>query len=183
MDNEELIIQRAAGGDGQAFRWIVEKYQIFVFNICLNVVKDIQHAENIAQETFLKAYRSLYLYELKGFKTWLGKIALNKALDYQRKLNSQKKRESNILEEVEPYVAAEEDSMAEELTKKEDRKKIILLCNQLPDIYKDIVKKHYIYEKCYAEIALEEGISIKTVESRLYRARKLLKSKWEEDEQ
>jgi len=181
MDNEELIIKAAAKGNEQAFRIIVEKYQRFVYNICFNVIRDSQHAENIAQETFLQLYKSLSLYEYKGFKTWLGRIALNKAIDYQRKLSNIKKRETSLIGEEEVAAIIHQDSMEEELFRKEDNKKIITMCNELPEVYRDTVKKYYIQEKGYAEIALEEGVSIKTIESRLYRAKKILKERWEED--
>lgn len=181
MDSEELLIKSAAKGNEQAFRIIVETYQRFVYNICLNVVRDPQHAENIAQETFLQLYRSLMKYEYKGFKTWLGKIALNKAIDYQRKLSTVRARETCLLYDLESEELAEQKDMSEELEKKETRVKIIKICNELPETYKNTVKKYYIQEKCYAEIAFEEGVSVKTVESRLYRAKKILKERWEED--
>ena len=181
MENEEIIIRKAQQGNQQAFRILVEKYQLLIYSICYNVVKDSQHAENIAQETFLQVFRSLPNYEYKGFKTWIGRIALNKAIDYQRKATELKKREVEYIDDVELIVATDGQNMEDELGRKEDIKKIGELCNQLPDIYRTILRKYYIKEMCYADIALEEGISVKTVESRLYRARKLLKEKWEED--
>lgn len=181
MDNEDLIIQKAAEGSEQAFRLLVEKYQSFVFRICLNIVKDSGHAENIAQETFLQIFRALPSYEYKGFKTWIGRIALHKSIDYQRKINAVKKREVALTEEFESTFIEEESSELEGFWRREDCRKIISMCNDLPDIYKTMLIKYYIQEKCYADIAVEEKISVKTVESRLYRARKMLKVKWEVD--
>jgi RNA polymerase sigma factor (sigma-70 family) len=182
MDSEEIIIRKAVQGNEQAFRLLVENYQSFVFKVCINVIKDNSHAENIAQETFLQVYRALPTYEFKGFKTWLGRIAMNKAIDYQRKMNTQKKREVALTEEFQSTLVSDDNYGLENLMKQEDRKKILGLCNTLPDIYKSIVNKYYIQQKCYSDIALEENISIKTVESRLYRAKKMLREKWEEEE-
>lgn len=182
MDSEEIIIRKAAQGSEHAFSLLVQKYQSFIFKICFNVVKDSSHAENIAQETFLQIYRSLTSYEYKGFKTWIGKIALNKAVDYQRKMNTLKKRELSLTEEFQNTLSDEGDNELETFWRQEDYKRILSICSSLPEIYKNILNKYYIQEKCYSEIALEEDISIKTVESRLYRARKMLKEKWEVEE-
>jgi RNA polymerase sigma factor (sigma-70 family) len=179
MDSEELIIRKAVQGSEQAFRCLVERYQSFVFKVCLNIIKDSTHAENIAQEIFLQVYRSLPSYEYKGFKTWIGKIALNKAIDYQRKMNVLKKREISLTEDYQSTLMDESSSDLKDFWRNEDYKKVQGLCNNLPDIYKTIINKYYLQEKCYSDIALEENISIKTVESRLYRARKLLREKWE----
>jgi RNA polymerase sigma factor (sigma-70 family) len=182
MDSEEIIIRKAAQGNEQAFRIIVEKYQGLIFKICFSIVKDTSHAENIAQEIFLKVFRALPTYEYKGFKTWIGRIALNKAIDYQRKMNALKKREVALTEEFQNILIDEGSSDIEEFWRKEDYKKLLNLCNNLPEIYKTIVNKYYIQEKCYSDIAKEENISVKTVESRLYRARKLIRDKWEVQE-
>jgi RNA polymerase sigma factor (sigma-70 family) len=181
MDNEEVIIRKAMDGNQQAFRLIVEKYQNIIYGICYNVIKDKQHAENIAQETFLQVYKSLAAYEFKGFKTWISRIALNKSIDYQRKIVSQRKKEGVYIDELEAVPDDQGEAALEGLSRKEDIKRINRLCKELPDIYERIIRKYYINEKCYSQIALEEGISVKTVESRLYRARKILKEKWEED--
>jgi RNA polymerase sigma factor (sigma-70 family) len=161
MESEDLIIKKAAQGREQAFRCLVEKYQSFVIKICLNIVMDSTHAENIAQEIFLQVFPALPSYEYKGFKTWIGKIAFNKAIDYQ----------STLMDGS--------SSDLKDFWRNEDYKRVLSLCNNLPEIYKTIINKYYIQEKCYSDIALEERISIKTVESRLYRARKLLREKWE----
>lgn len=182
MDNEEIMIKKAAQGNEQAFRILVERYQGLIFKICFNVVKDTSHAENIAQEIFLQVFRALPTYEYKGFKTWIGRIALNKAIDYQRKMNSLKRREVALTEEFQNTLIDEGNSDIEDFWKKEDYKKLLGLCNSLPEIYKTIVNKYYIQEKCYSDIAQEENISIKTVESRLYRARKYIREKWEVQE-
>lgn len=179
MESEELIIKKAAQGNEQAFRCLVEKYQSFVFKICLNIVKDSSHAENIAQEILLQVFRSLPSYEYKGFKTWIGKIALNKAIDYQRKMNALKKREIALTEDFQNTLMDEGGSSLKAFWRNEEYKILLQLCNSLPEIYKTIINKYYIQEKCYSEIALEENISVKTVESRLYRARKLLRERWE----
>ena len=181
MDCEEEIIRAVQNGDTNAFRSIVEKYQSFVMAICLNITRDKYEAENLAQETFIQVYRSLKNYQFKGFKTWIGRIATNKCIDYKRKMKRQTSHEVYYIDEVE-YVPDERVSVQDNLIDKEDREKIKIFCDKLPEKYSGIIKKYYLYDESCKTIADEENISTRTVESRLYRAKKMLKAMWEEDE-
>jgi RNA polymerase sigma factor (sigma-70 family) len=179
MDNEDLLIKSIISGNTDSFKIIVEKYQGFIFAICLNIIKDPHEAENAAQETFLRIYRSLHQYEYKGFKTWIGRIATNISIDFKRKRNASNIVEISFNDEMDNTENLSQMSLYDEVIKGEDRKKILTLCGELPDIYKSVISKYYIQEMSYQNIAKVEGISIKTVESRLYRAKKMLKEKWE----
>jgi len=181
MENEILLLKSAASGDNDAFRAIVEGYQNFVFAVCLNVLKDRQEAENAAQETFIKVYRSLPSYEFKGFKSWLGRIALNTSLDMLRKYMTSKKLEVPFLEEIGEDEGSTEIQPVDEIIIKEDKERLIKICSSLPQIYKQVIEMHYLKDMSYEKIANLEGVSKKTIESRLYRARKIIKEKWEVD--
>lgn len=181
MDNEDLLIKSVLSGDIDSFRVLVEKYQGFIFAICISIIKDSYEAENAAQETFIRIYRSLHQYEFKGFKTWISRIATNISIDFKRKKKASNIVEVSFMDEMENTENLSHISIQEEVIKGEDRKKILTLCSELPDIYKSIINKYYIQEMSYQKIAKDEGISIKTVESRLYRAKKMLREKWEVD--
>lgn len=178
MEPDELLIRRIINGEKEAFRDIVENYRIFVYTICYNIIRDHQEAENLAQETFLKVYNSLSQYKLGGFKTWIARIAANTAIDLKRKMSA--KNEVNIDDINE--IADERKSIVDELAANEQKERILLICGNLPKKYGEVLRKYYIESKSYQEIAKEEGISIRTVESRLYRAKKLFIRRWEEDE-
>jgi RNA polymerase sigma factor (sigma-70 family) len=183
MECNDLIIKAASEGNKDAFRSIVEAYQTIVFAICINILKDYHEAENAAQETFLKVYSSLHTYEYKGFKTWISRIATNKAIDVKRKLQKDTYKVVSLEDNIDPsyYLSPTQERLIEdEFIKAEDTKRIYAMCLSLPEIYGIIIKKYYLQSKSYDEIAIEEGISVKTVESRLYRARKKLKDNWEE---
>jgi RNA polymerase sigma factor (sigma-70 family) len=180
MDSEELIIKNVLRGDDEAFRHIVEKYQGLVFSICLNTLKNHYDAENAAQETFLKAYRSLYQYNGRSFKSWIGRIATSCAIDLYRKMKA-KSQEIQFDEGLEIRDSLQ-TTVQDIIIEREDREKVSHLYRSLPGIYKSVVEKYYIEGMSYQNIALDENISIKTVESRLYRAKKLLKERWDEDE-
>lgn len=181
MENEILLLKSAMAGDEEAFRAIVEAYQNFVFAVCLNVLKDRQEAENAAQETFIKVYHSLQNYEFRGFKSWLGRIALNTSLDMLRKYMTTKKLEVPFMEKIGKNEDSTEIQPIDEIIIKEDKERLINICNGLPLIYKQVIEMHYLRDMSYETIADLEGVSKKTIESRLYRARKMIKEKWEVD--
>lgn len=179
MEQDELLVKRALKGDNDSFRSIVEKYQGLVYAICFNITGHRQEAENLAQETFIQVYRSLSRYENKGFKSWIGRIATNKAIDWKRKRKLENEGKVVYLEDI-SEISTDDNSINEQLIKKENAKRVMELCNNLPEIYSTVLIKFYIQSKSYNEISKEDGISVKTVESRLYRAKQAIRKQWEE---
>ena len=186
IKNEQLLrdnklVMECLKGDMSKFRILIEKHKNTVYAICFNIIKDPQEAENLAQETFIQVYNSLRSYQFKGLKTWISRIAVNKSLDLKKKKLKEKAHQVHFNDEI-LNLCLDEESPQEKFIKEEDKKKIRRLCGELPKIYSVVIEKYYVGEKSYACIASEENISIKTVESRLYRGKKLLKDMWEEDE-
>ena len=182
MNHDMKLVQKCLSGNEQAFCEIVETYKGYVFAIILNFIKDNYIAEDIAQEVFLQAYRSLPQFRNKSFKAWIGKIAVNKAIDFKRAKG--KIYEKEISQGAEQVTMRESNTATPEelLLDKEQRKKVAEVAASLPDIYNRALRKYYFDGKTYREIALEEGVTVRTVESRLYRAKDLLKKSWGRDE-
>lgn len=181
MIDDAQLVRRCLSGEQEAFRLIVEKYQGYVFAIILNLVREKDQAENIAQEVFFQTYRSLHQYRYENFKSWIGKIAVTKAVDWSRK----KKRlfQEEAVPDVDVLGAGRGDpapSPEEVLLRKERADQVRKVCEGLPEIYRRIMVKFYLEEKSYQQIALEEGTTVKTVESRLYRGRILFRKEWKE---
>lgn len=173
---ESILIQKAVKGDETAFRHLVEKYKNYVFAIILKFIKDNKEAENLSQEVFLQIYLSLDKYKDDNFKAWIGKIATNKAIDYTRKKKDKEDSlEENILESlnINSFITPE-TLVIEEERKREIRKAI----KNLPKIYGDVIYKFYFEGKSYDEIAKEEDVTNKTIASRLYRGKNILKKEW-----
>lgn len=176
---DEELLQQVLAADQNAFRILVNRYKAYVFAIILNLLPGSSDAEDIAQEVFLQVYRSLPDYHPQNFKAWLGKITLNKALDWKRAHSKYGQQE--ILEV--DYWVDENESRAPDLLliKNENKNRLQEICRQLPPIYEQIIRQYYFESRSYAEIAERSGISVKTVESRLYRARAMLKQQWKEE--
>lgn len=83
---ETIVVERARGGDAEAFRELVESYSPKLFRLAYRITGDEQSAEDAVQEAFLRAYRSLDRFDARSqFGTWLHRIAVNAALDLARK--------------------------------------------------------------------------------------------------
>ena len=114
-----------------------------------------------------------------GFKTWLGRIALNKAIDHKRKAANRVIRESICLSEIDNV--ADDGASVQELIIKEEEKALLEEClRRIPEHYETVIRKSYEENKSCKEIALEENISVRTVETRLYRGKKILRKCFEE---
>jgi RNA polymerase sigma-70 factor (ECF subfamily) len=89
--DDGAAVERARSGDGDAFRLLVERHSRNVFRLAFRMTGNEHDAEDVVQETFLRAYRQLDKYETRAsFGTWLFRIASNYSLDL---LRSRKRRE------------------------------------------------------------------------------------------
>jgi RNA polymerase sigma-70 factor (ECF subfamily) len=87
METTELVaIEQVRAGDGEAFRLLVERYSRSIFRLTYRMTGNEQDAEDMVQETFLRAYRQIHSYDSRAaFGTWLFRIATNCSLDLLRK--------------------------------------------------------------------------------------------------
>lgn len=183
MINESILIKKAVEGDQDAFAEIVDLYKNYVFAIILNFIKDYNEVENVAQEVFLQIYLSLPNYKADNFKGWIGRITSNKSIDWIRKKKSKFREE--VLDDSESLTDnpkfSHRETPEEILLEKEKREAVSKLCKSVPPIYEDVIIKFYLHGKSYDEIAEEEGVTVKTIASRLYRGRNMLREKWREE--
>ncbi|WP_231574985.1 RNA polymerase sigma factor [Bacillus sp. B-jedd] len=174
------MIEKVLSGSDQAFRVLVEKYRHDVFRTVYAVLRDQKEAEDAAQEVFLKIYRSLPRYEHQGFKTWITRIAVNHAIDIKRKL-ARRKEEALEFQGQEVF-ATVRDSVEEQMFLKEKQRLVRERLEEVPENYRDVIVGFYIAEKSYQEMAEEQQVAVKTIETKLYRARNWMKKHWEEDD-
>ena len=180
MNKESILIEKALKGDENSFAEIIDLYKNYVFAIILNFIKDYNEVENVAQEVFLQIYLSLPNYQSNNFKGWISRIASNKSIDFIRKKKAKFKEE--VMEDEDELMDnprfSHSHTPEEILIEKERREEVSNLCKSVPMIYTDVIEKFYLEGKSYEEIAQEEGVTVKTIASRLYRGRNMLKEKW-----
>lgn len=181
MEGEQLLIKLAAKGDERAIAKLIDTYKNYVFAIIYNMVRDQQEAENLAQETFISMYRGLTSLKGENLKGWLGKIAANKAIDWNRKRAREQQLLKGGLQPLDERIPQDEPTPEEQLLQEEDRTRLKQLLQQIPPIYGEVLEMYFILGKSYQQIAQQEGISVRTVESRLYRGKRLLRDAWKEE--
>lgn len=180
-DEENQMVERIISGDRESFRYLVDHYKTYIFTIILRFVKEPGEAENIAQEVFMQIYRSLPQYRFEGLKTWIGKIAMTKAIDWHRARKRRPLESGTPFDQEDPRISqSTRDDPAEIYLRKEERERVLAVCQGLPEAYRNTVHKFYFEGKSQRQIAQEEGTTVKTIESRLYRAKHLLRERWGE---
>ena len=155
LTDNQLVAKTLADG-GHHYSELIKRYQNYVYSICVRIVAGDHHlAEDISQTTFIKSYKYLDKYEnSKPFKAWIGKIAVNCALDT---LNAESKHKTNIATEN-LYTTDGNDIEFFDLIKvlSPEKRSIFIL--------------RYIYGYTTAEIAPIVNIKQSTIKSQLYRA-------------
>ena len=178
-DNELVEICRQ--GQMQAFQVLVERYQNKVVGIAYGVSHNQEDANDIAQDVFVKIYRSLKKFRGDSkFYTWLYRITVNMSIDYMRK----KKRRQNVtyLDEVKieteaPMPNIKKTSPKEKLLLKEMYRKILDAIKTLSDDHRVTLVLREMKDLSYQEIAETMNCSVGTVMSRLFYARKKVREK------
>jgi RNA polymerase sigma-70 factor (ECF subfamily) len=169
--DESFLIARARRGDAGAFDEIVRLYQRRVYGVALRIVHAHDVADDVAQETFLRAWRALDRFELgRPFGPWVCRIAANLALNHVR---SPRGREEGLPEGHAETPAAGPGPLGA-LLDAEATKVLEAALSELPGEQRAVLVLRAVEELSYAQIADALGISPGTVMSRLFRARERL---------
>lgn len=170
---DQYFIDLCLKGDTNSFGTLVERYQDFVFTIAYRIVKSIEEAEEVAQDTFIKAYESLASFRGDSkFSSWLYSIAYRKALDSLRKNN--KYRASEIIDDITEGDVNEIDNALQYLQDKERKEAIQNCILKLSEDEAAIITFYYFEEQSVREIAHITGFSEDNIKVKLYRSRKKL---------
>ena len=180
-DDAQLIRSTLSGND-EAFSILVQKYQKSVHALVWRKIGDFHYAEEIAQDTFLRAYKKLAtLRNHDQFAGWLYVIANRLCLNWIRKKKpTLQSLEGTRAEEVAQYSYSHYVSTERETEAAERRSEIVKrLLSRLPESERTVVTLYYLGEMNAKEIGKFLGVSVKTIHSRLHRARKRLQEKEE----
>jgi RNA polymerase sigma-70 factor (ECF subfamily) len=181
---DQQLVERAQRGDKRAFDLLVVKYQRKLARLLSQFIRDAAEVEDVTQETFIKAYRSLSSFRGdSAFYTWLYRIGINAAKNF---LVAQKRRASTTTNEFDIEVAEnfEEGSQLRELNTPENElmsKQIAQTVHQalqaLPEELRSAITLREIEGLSYEEIASIMSCPTGTVRSRIFRAREAIADK------
>ena len=177
LSDIELIEQTLAGNQS-AYADLVKRHQRFVFTLAIRFAKGREDAEEIAQDCFIKAYRSLASFQGQSkFSTWLYSIVYTTAMTFLRK----KRVATDSIDDENTYIQIEnhESGYADNV---ENKSRSFYLNQAIEQLLPDdaaIITMFYKGEQSLEEIAQAMGMEANTVKVKLFRARQRLKEKLE----
>jgi RNA polymerase sigma-70 factor (ECF subfamily) len=178
--NEFELIQKLKDGDEQAFKSLVETYQDMVFNTAIGIVQNAEDAEDIAQEVFIRIFRSIHTFKGESkLSTWIYRITTSCALDLVRSRKSKKR--FAFLQRLfgdgnEPiYEVPDFYHPGVAMDQKENAAKLFKAIEQLPDNQKVAFTLHKLEDLSYQEISDIMKTSVSAVESLMHRAKQNLR--------
>lgn len=172
------LIEQSLTGDQTAYASLVKRHQRYVFTLALRFAKNREDAEEIAQDCFIKAYRSLSSFQRQSkFSTWLYTIVYTTAMTFLRK----KRVDTDSIDDENMHVQLEgKGSFDNNLA--ENKSRTYYLNQAIGELLPDdaaIITLFYMGEQSLEEIAQTMGMEANTVKVKLFRARQRLKDKLE----
>jgi len=168
---DKYYLEMVLNGNRDSYAIIVERYRNNVFSLAYKVCGNFEDAEEIAQDSFVKAYRSLDGFRFKSsFTTWLYRITYNTAITYTRKKNRKVLQLEDFPADAVDFIR---DSESEELAEVEYRKTLLnFAIMKLQPEERALVSMYYFQEIELDEIARVMGLGKSNIKVKLFRARK-----------
>ncbi len=168
--NDQVFVRECLHGNQEAFGALIGRHQRAVFNVALRMTKDYQEAQDVTQAVFIKAYEKLGEYDAQyKFFSWIYRMAVNEALNFIKR-----KQRFEGLNPNQDY-AALTPNPADDYEESEMSRNIQNALMLLKVDYRAIIVLKHFQELSYHEIGYILGLPEKTVKSRLFTARQLLK--------
>ncbi|SCG82653.1 RNA polymerase sigma factor sigW Sigma-W factor [Proteiniborus sp. DW1] len=178
--NEERIVCELKAGNYTVFKEIVDLFKNRVFGMAYKFTNSYEEAQDLSQEIFLKIYKEIGSFRFESkLSTWIYRISINTCLDWKRKNSKIKILSTSIIndddETVELDIKDDKPLPDEVFIQSESQREVHELVYGLPDKYKTVIIMYHFNNMSYQDISIALNIPERTVETRLYRARRLLK--------
>jgi RNA polymerase sigma-70 factor (ECF subfamily) len=177
-EDDLIIIRSVLSGDSSQFALLWQKYNKQIFANVLKLVRNIDDADDIVQDTFLKAFNALHSYnQTFPFPAWLYKIASNTCIDYFRRKRIRPisiehiNREGGDIYDIIPDKSTPIDV---NIINNETKEELLKAVEQLPLRFKQCIQLRHFEELSYEEISIKMNLPLGTVKITLFRARKML---------
>jgi len=174
-NKDQILINQIIEGDTNAFSILVDRYKDLVFTLALRMLKNREEAEEVAQDTFIKTYKSLD--KFKGdskFSTWIYRVAYNTCLD---RIKKNKKHLNDVeINEFTAHQVLTIDNALDKLEAQEQEEAIQRCINILPSEDSFLLTLYYFDDLSLDEISEVVGITSNSIKVKLFRCRKKLAS-------
>lgn len=169
---DRSLVELALQGEHEAFGELVKRYQRSVFNVCYRIMGERQEAEDMTQETFLRAHDRLKTFDPgRPFGPWIRRVGANLCL------NTIKRRKLMMLplnEELEGSTRKIDERPEAAQIQAERSEAIREAILELPVPYRVVIELRHFFDLSYKEIAEAVGLPLSDVKSHLFRGRKIL---------
>lgn len=167
--DDNILVRRCLQGDKKAFEEIVDRYQKTVFNAAFRILNDYEDAADVAQSVFIRVYENLEKFSARyKFFSWLYKITVNESLNFLK----QRKQIGGIAAEEVADANTPED-LYKDVELSESIQQALM---QIGLDYRLVIVLRYFQDLSYNEISYVLDTPEKTIKSRLFTARNLLKN-------
>jgi len=174
-DEQYELIVAAQAGDESAIARLVDLHAPDVYSFLLHLCRNRTLAEDLAQETFLRALPALQKYEFRApFRAWLFRIAINLLRDDRRRTSVRKLLGSDISDDDYLHITSPDPPHDELAEREERRRELLQALEKLPLALRSAIVMRDLEEMSYLEISEALGWRLGTVKSRLFRARQEL---------
>ena len=165
-------VNKVLSGDTHSFSYLVDKYEDVVFSIAMKVLRNREDAEELAQESFIKAFKSLHTFKGNArFSTWLYRITYNNCISEIRK------RKMKFVSADDVQLPDEPDEMNFDGIPAENRAKYVKAAlEKLPQDEYTLILLYYFEDKSVEEIVVITRMTESNVKVKLFRARKKLQA-------
>jgi len=183
--DDRAAVARVRGGDRDAFRVLVERHSREVFRLAFRMMGNEQDADDVVQETFLRAYRSLDRFEERSqFGTWIYRIAANRCYDMLEKRNRGSEYKVDLAREedeqpLEELVASDGPTPERMLLSKELRGKVQKVLDELTALERTAFVMRHFEGKPMQEIAKALGVQSSAAKQSVFRAVRKLRRELE----
>ena len=179
MSNPETsLVLRARGGDAAAFEELVRRTSRLVYARLLLETDDAHRAEDLLQETLVRAFRSIsQLAEVENFRAWLLTIAQNVLIDAARRDARQKRAVPPLSDTSLAYLPSAVVPPEKAAERSEIRRHVLAVLRSLPEEYRDPLTLRYLVGADYETISRQLGLSNGALRGLLHRGLKLLRER------
>ncbi len=164
---DEQLVKAYAAGNNEAFDTLLKRHQDRVFNYILRIIKNEDLANDIFQETFVKAILTIKQgrYTENGkFPAWISRIAHNLIIDYYRQEKSENVQSADIQD---ANILNRKDLCEDSIISRQIMDDVKFLIHELPELQKEVLHMRYYQNMSFKEIAEKTGVSINTALGRM----------------